>query len=74
MDGQPGREASEGVVLECLPNDVYSVQLESGRTVLAHLGQELRMATVRIEPGDRVRVEISPYDSGRGRISWRAPR
>jgi translation initiation factor IF-1 len=58
----------EGTVIEPLPNVIFRVALDDGREVLAHVGGRLRMAIVRLLPGDRVRVELTPYDSGRGRI------
>lgn len=61
----------EGVVQETLPNAMFRVELESGITVLAHVSGKIRMNWVRILPGDRVRVELSPYDLTRGRITWR---
>jgi translation initiation factor IF-1 len=61
----------EGVVSETLPNAVFRVKLESGHEVLAHVCGKIRMNYVRILPGDRVKVELSPYDLTRGRIMWR---
>lgn len=61
----------EGVVQETLPNAMFRVELESGIIVLAHVSGKIRMNWVRILPGDRVRVELSPYDLTRGRITWR---
>jgi translation initiation factor IF-1 len=61
----------EGVVQETLPNAMFRVELESGVTVLAHVSGKIRMHWVRILPGDRVKVELSPYDLTRGRITWR---
>lgn len=61
----------EGVVQETLPNAMFRVELESGITVLAHVSGKIRMNWVRILPGDRVKVELSPYDLTRGRITWR---
>lgn len=69
-----GKEAAievEGVVQETLPNAMFRVELESGITVLAHVSGKIRMNWVRILPGDRVKVELSPYDLTRGRIMWR---
>jgi len=62
----------QGVVLETLPNAMFQVQLESGQTILAHISGKLRMNFIRILPGDKVTVELSPYDLSRGRITWRA--
>ena len=61
----------EGVVLEPLPNAMFRVTLDGGRMVLAHLSGKVRLNFVRIVPGDRVRVELSPYDLTKGRITWR---
>jgi translation initiation factor IF-1 len=61
----------EGVVTETLPNAMFRVKLESGHEVLAHVCGKIRMNYVRILPGDRVKVELSPYDLTRGRIMWR---
>lgn len=61
----------EGVVQESLPNAVFRVKLESGHEVQAHVCGKIRMNFVRILPGDRVKVELSPYDLSRGRIMWR---
>ena len=62
----------QGVVLETLPNAMFQVELESGQTILAHISGKLRMNFIRILPGDKVTVELSPYDLSRGRITWRA--
>jgi translation initiation factor IF-1 len=59
-------------VLEALPNAMFQVELESGQKILAHISGKLRMNFIRILPGDKVTVEISPYDLSRGRITWRA--
>ena len=61
----------EGRVTEAFPNAVFEVELENGHKVLAHISGKLRMHYIRILPGDRVTVEISPYDLKRGRITWR---
>ena len=61
----------EGKVLEKLPNAMFRVELENGLEVLAHISGKLRMNYIRILPGDKVTVEISPYDLTKGRISWR---
>jgi translation initiation factor IF-1 len=61
----------EGKVLEPLPNAMFRVQLESGHRVLAHVSGKIRMNFIRILPGDRVTVELSPYDLTRGRIIYR---
>ncbi|MCY6957384.1 MULTISPECIES: translation initiation factor IF-1 [Clostridium] len=62
----------QGTVLEALPNAMFQVQLESGQKILAHVSGKLRMNFIRILPGDKVTVELSPYDLTRGRITWRA--
>lgn len=61
----------EGKVTEPLPNAMFRVQLDSGHEVLAHISGKLRMNFIRILPGDRVRIELSPYDLSRGRITYR---
>lgn len=61
----------EGKVLEKLPNAMFQVQLENGHTILAHISGKLRMHYIRILPGDKVTVEMSPYDLTKGRITWR---
>ena len=62
----------EGVVVETLPNTTFKVELENGHQILAHISGKLRMNYIKILPGDRVKVELSPYDLNRGRITWRA--
>lgn len=62
----------EGTVLEALPNAMFSVELENGHKILAHISGKLRMHYIRILPGDKVTVEMSPYDLSKGRITWRA--
>lgn len=61
----------EGKVLEAMPNAMFKVELENGHQILAHISGKLRMHYIRILPGDRVTVEMSPYDLTRGRITWR---
>jgi len=61
----------EGVVTEKLPNAMFQVQLENGHRILAHISGKLRMNFIRIIPGDKVRIEMSPYDLSKGRIIWR---
>jgi translation initiation factor IF-1 len=61
----------EGTVVEPLPNAMFAIELENGHRVLAHISGKLRMNFIRILPGDRVRVELSPYDLSRGRITYR---
>jgi translation initiation factor IF-1 len=60
-----------GVVREPLPNAMFKVELENGHIVLAHISGKMRMHNIRILPGDRVTVELSPYDLNRGRITYR---
>ncbi|MBR3673453.1 MAG: translation initiation factor IF-1 [Clostridia bacterium] len=62
----------EGTVVETLPNTNFKVELENGHQILAHISGKLRMKYIKILPGDRVKVELSPYDLTRGRITWRA--
>ena len=62
----------EGVVTDALPNAMFKVQLENGHEVLSHVSGKLRMNYIRIVPGDRVKLEMSPYDLSKGRITWRA--
>ena len=61
----------EGVVTDALPNTNFKVKLENGHEILAHISGKWRMHYIRILPGDRVTVELSPYDLTRGRITWR---
>jgi len=61
----------EGVVTEALPNATFRVEIEGGHKVLAHISGKMRMNYIRILPGDRVTVELSPYDLTRGRIIYR---
>lgn len=62
----------EGTVVEPLPNAMFRVELENGHQVLAHISGKMRMNYIRILPGDKVTVELSPYDLSRGRITYRA--
>lgn len=62
---------AEGTVTEALPNAMFRVKLDSGHTVLAHISGKMRIYYIRIALGDRVRVELSPYDLTRGRITYR---
>ncbi|MDX1620545.1 MAG: translation initiation factor IF-1 [Nitriliruptorales bacterium] len=61
----------EGTVIEPLPNTMFRVELDNGHKVLAHISGKMRMHYIRILPGDRVVVELSPYDLSRGRITYR---
>ena len=62
----------EGVVVDALPNAQFQVELPNGHKLLAHISGKLRMNYIRILPGDKVTVEISPYDLTKGRITWRS--
>ena len=61
----------EGVVTDTYPNATFEVELENGHKILAHISGKLRMHYIRILPGDKVTVELSPYDLTKGRITWR---
>lgn len=61
----------EGIVVDALPNTNFKVELENGHIIMAHISGKLRMNYIRILPGDKVTVELSPYDLSRGRITWR---
>ena len=62
----------EGVVTEAFPNAMFEVQLPNGHKILAHVSGKMRMNYIRIYPGDKVTIELSPYDLTRGRITWRS--
>lgn len=62
----------EGVVVESLPNTTFQVDIGNGHMILTHISGKLRMNFIRILPGDKVTVEMSPYDLTRGRITWRS--
>ena len=62
----------EGTVVETLPNTTFKVELKNGHQILAHISGKLRMNYIKILPGDKVKVELSPYDLNRVRITWRA--
>ena len=62
----------EGTVIDALPNAMFQVELANGHQILAHVSGKLRMNYIRIVPGDKVTVEMSPYDLSKGRITWRA--
>ena len=62
----------EGVVVDALPNAVFKVELQNGHQILAHISGKLRMNFIRILPGDKVTVEMSPYDLTKGSITWRS--
>ena len=61
----------EGVIVETLPNAMFKVELENGHVIIAHISGRMRMNYIKILPGDRVKVEMSPYDLTKGRISFR---
>jgi len=62
----------EGIVIDSLPNTMFHVDIGNGHTILAHISGKLRMNFIRILPGDKVTVQMSPYDLTRGRITWRS--
>ena len=62
----------EGTVVEALPNAMFKVQIDGGHVIVAHISGKLRMNFIRILPGDSVKVEMSPYDLTKGRITWRS--
>ena len=62
----------EGVVTESCPNAMFEVELPNGHKILAHVSGKMRMNYIRIYPGDKVKIELSPYDLTRGRITWRS--
>ena len=62
----------EGVVVEAMPNAMFKVESQGGHIILAHISGKLRMNFIRILPGDKVTVEMSPYDLSKGRITWRS--
>ena len=61
----------EGVIVETLPNAMFKVELENGHVIIAHISGKMRMNYIKILPGDRVKVEMSPYHLSKGRISFR---
>ncbi|MCL1965208.1 MAG: translation initiation factor IF-1 [Firmicutes bacterium] len=62
----------EGIVVEALPNAMFQVKLANGHLIMAHISGKMRMNFIRIYPGDKVTMELSPYDLTRGRITWRS--
>ena len=62
----------EGKVIEALPNAMFQVELPNGHRIMAHISGKMRMNFIRICPGDKVTIELSPYDLTRGRITWRS--
>ncbi len=71
MSGKEDPIEVEGTVVEPLPNAMFRVELDNGHRVLAHISGKMRMHYIRIIPGDKVKVELSPYDLSRGRITYR---
>ena len=65
------QDVIEGTILEALPNAMFQVQLVNGHTILAHISGKIRMNFIKILPGDKVTVELTPYDLNRGRITYR---
>lgn len=61
----------EGIIKEKLPNTTFLVELENGHNIIAHISGKLRMNSIKIIPGDKVMVQMSPYDLTKGRITWR---
>lgn len=61
----------EGVVVDAMPNAIFKVKLENGFEIIGHLSGKLRMNNIRVLPGDKVTMELSPYDLTKGRITWR---
>lgn len=66
-----GTTEAEGIVTEALPNTMFRVKLDEGRQILCHLSGKMRMYRIRVLPGDRVKVELTPYDEKKGRIVYR---
>lgn len=73
-DAEAGALELEGTVVESLPNAMFRVELAGGHRVLAHVSGKIRLNFIRILPGDKVKVELSPYDLSRGRIVYRSTR
>ncbi len=71
MPKKEEKNTQEGEVLEALPNTTFKVRLDDGKEILGHLAGKMRINFIRILPGDKVRVELSPYDQTRGRITYR---
>ena len=67
-----GTIEQDGVIKEALSNAMFRVELENGHVIVAHISGKMRMHYIRILPGDKVKVELSPYDLTRGRITWRS--
>jgi translation initiation factor IF-1 len=71
MVKQEGKIKVEGVVTEALPNAMFRVKLEDGRILLCHLAGKMRLYRIKVMPGDKVRIEMTPYDETKGRIVYR---
>jgi len=71
MVKQEGKIKAEGVVIEALPNAMFRVKLEDGRVLLCHLAGKMRMYRIKVIPGDKVQIEMTPYDETKGRIIYR---
>ena len=72
MEGKDDVIEMEGKVIEALPNAMFQVELPNGHRIMAHISGKMRMNFIRIYPGDKVTIELSPYDLTRGRITWRS--
>lgn len=72
MDERDDRIELEGLVEECLPGTLFKVKCSTGNQVLCTLGGKLRLNRIRLLPGDKVKVHVSPYDLSRGRVVWRS--
>lgn len=70
-EGKESAISVDGTVTETLPNTTFRVELQNGHNVLGHISGKMRKMYIKLMPGDRVRVELSPYDLSRGRITWR---
>ena len=71
MDNKEAELRAEGIVIEALPNATFKIRLDNGKELLGHLSGKMRMHYIKILPGDRVIVELTPYDSTKGRIVFR---
>ena len=72
MERTTHRRVLQGKVIEALPNAMFQVELQNGHQIMAHISGKMRMNFIRIYPGDKVTIELSPYDLSRGRITWRS--
>ena len=71
LDASPGKRMSQGIIEQALPNNLYLVNLERGYSIQAHVGATMKKFNVRVLPGDKVEVELSPFDISRGKITQR---